>query len=152
MNKKNTYISKYNKSTYKMYQFRVRKDERDLIEKLDNTSHRNRYITNLIREDLDRSILTIKEIKDRLRPIIEKYHIEELYLFGSYSRGEATRDSDVDIYCSLGDLKNEGWFPSGRLLEEFKEALKKEVDLITFGSTLHPLFMEQINTDKVRLF
>ena len=152
MNKKNTYISKYNKNTYKMYQFRVRKDEVDLIEKLDNTSHRNRYITNLIKEDLDRSILTIKEIKDRLRPIVEKYHIEELYLFGSYSRGEATRDSDVDIYCSYGDFYDHPWFPEVEMEEVFQEALKKEVDVVVIGSSMQPFFKEQLDVDKIRLF
>ena len=47
------YINKYNKNNYKMYQFRVKKTELDLINKLDNISNRNSYITNLILEDLN---------------------------------------------------------------------------------------------------
>jgi len=36
----------------------------------------------------------LKEIADRLR---RDYHAERVILFGSYARGEATEDSDVDL-------------------------------------------------------
>ena len=48
----------------------------------------------------------MKEIKERIKPVIEKYQIEEVYLLGSYARGEANRNSDVDIYCSSGIQSN----------------------------------------------
>ena len=43
-------------------------------------------------------ILTIDEIRAKIRPICEKYKVKKLCLFGSYARGEAREDSDVDIY------------------------------------------------------
>jgi len=43
----------------------------------------------------------VNEIMDRIRAISERlkkeYNAQEVILFGSYARGEATRDSDVDI-------------------------------------------------------
>jgi len=43
----------------------------------------------------------LNEIMDRIRAISERlkkeYNAQEVILFGSYARGEATRDSDVDI-------------------------------------------------------
>ena len=44
-------------------------------------------------------ILSIDEIRDKIRPICEKYKIEKVWLFGSYARGEAREDSDVDVYA-----------------------------------------------------
>ena len=35
-------------------------------------------------------IYTLDEIKKRIIPVIEKYSIPAMYLFGSYARGEAT--------------------------------------------------------------
>ena len=44
----------------------------------------------------------MNEIMDRIRAISERlkkeYNAQEVILFGSYARGEATRDSDVDLF------------------------------------------------------
>ena len=77
------YISNYNKENYKSYQFRVKKSDIDLIEKLDNIENRNAYLISLILNDIKPNILTIKQIRERIIPIVEKHHIEEVYLFGS---------------------------------------------------------------------
>lgn len=42
-------------------------------------------------------IYTIDEIKKRIIPIIQKYNIPAMYLFGSYARGEANENSDLDF-------------------------------------------------------
>ena len=42
-------------------------------------------------------ICTLEEIPKRIFPIIEKYSISAMYLVGSYARGEATEDSDLDF-------------------------------------------------------
>lgn len=43
------------------------------------------------------SILSINDIKTKITPICKNYDVAQAYLFGSYARGEATEDSDVDI-------------------------------------------------------
>ena len=147
---KEKYIARYNKENYKMYQFRVRKSEARVIEKLETVRNRNRYITSLIKEQLDPNILSIKQIKQRIRPVVERHGIHDVYLFGSYSRGEATRDSDVDIYCEDGDIRS--LFDHVAFIDELKEALGKEVDVIFFGSEMHELFKEQLDEDKIKLW
>ncbi|MBR1847464.1 MAG: nucleotidyltransferase domain-containing protein, partial [Bacilli bacterium] len=87
-----------------MYPFRVKKEDTELIKWLDSVPNRNSYILSLILEDIRPSVLTIKQIKERVRPIMAKHNIDEAYLFGSYSRGEANRSSDVDLYCAEGDV------------------------------------------------
>ena len=39
----------------------------------------------------------IDEIREKVTPIAKKYDIKEVYLFGSYARGEADENSDVDL-------------------------------------------------------
>lgn len=144
------YIDNYNKQTYKMYPFRVRKDDIELINKLDSISNRNSYITSLIKEDIDPSILTIKQIKQRIKPVMEKHGIKEVYLFGSYARGEANRNSDVDIYCERGDVNS--LFKHVDFEEELEEALGKEVDVIMIGAHMHEYFKEQLKKDMIKIF
>ena len=143
------YINKFNKDNYKMYPFRIKKSDTMLINKLDNISNRNGYITNLILEDINPGVLTIKEIKERIKPVMEKHGIKNVYLFGSYARGEANRNSDVDIYCDSGDI-NSLWKHSS-LKEELIEALGKDVDVITIGSEMHEYFKQQLEEDMIKI-
>ena len=143
------YISQYNKQNYKMYQFRVKKSDADLIDKLDNVDNRNAYLTNLVLNDIKPGVLTIKEIKNRIRPVVEKHHIKDVYLFGSYARGEANADSDVDIYCSSGDV--DSLFKRAGLLRELSEALGKDVDVITIGTELKDRFKKNIEEDMIKI-
>lgn len=147
--KRASYISKFNKENYKMYPFRVKRSETKLIDKLDAVPNRNSYLTNLVLEDVDPSILTIKQIKDRIKPIMEKHGIKNVYLFGSYARGEANRNSDVDIYCDNGDV-NTLWKHSA-FEDELAEALGKDVDVIMIGSQMHEYFKQQLEEDMIKI-
>ena len=42
-------------------------------------------------------VYTLEEISRRVRPVAEKYNLKAVYVFGSYARGEADEDSDVDL-------------------------------------------------------
>ena len=143
------YISNYNKENYKMYPFRIKKSDTDLINKLDSVPNRNSYITNLILEDINPGILTIKQIKDILRPIMARHNIKEAYLFGSYSRGEANKDSDVDIYCDEGDVTT--LWKLSAFYDELKAALGKDVDIITIGSEIDCYLLKQIEEDMIKI-
>ena len=143
------YISEFNKRNYRMYPFRVKKSETRLIERLDAVPNRNSYLLNLVLEDIDPGVLTIKQIKTRIMPIMERHGIKNVYLFGSYARGEANRNSDVDIYCDGGDV-NTLWKHSA-FEEELSEALGKEVDVITIGSEMHDYFRQQLEEDMIKI-
>ena len=143
------YINEYNKQTYKMFPLRVRKDNTAVIEKLESTRNKNQYIVDLIETNINPTVLTIKQIKDRIRPIMQKHNIHEVYLFGSYSRGEATNKSDVDIYCESGDIK--GLIAAGFFKDELESALGKEVDIVFIGSQMHWFFKEQLERDMIKI-
>ena len=68
-----------------------------------------------------------EEIVAIVRPLVEKYKVDELYLFGSYALGEATGDSDLDFLVYGGDqFKGTMIFALG---EELRKALGKDVDI-----------------------
>lgn len=72
-------------------------------------------------------IFTISDIKDLIRPIAQKYKVKELYLFGSYARGEANESSDLDFLVYGGeDFKLTMIFS---LAEELRKVFKKNVDV-----------------------
>lgn len=43
---------------------------------------------------------TIQELKNIITPIAQAHGVKSVSLFGSYSRGVATTDSDVDLVTS----------------------------------------------------
>ena len=132
-----------------MYQFRVKKSDANIIKYLDNIENRNAYIVSLINTDLNKSIYTIKEIKTIIKPILNKYGINEIYLFGSYARGEAKESSDIDIYCNKGNIKT--FIDQGLLEDELEKALNKKVDIVFDSSYIDDYFKMQIIEDMIKL-
>lgn len=49
-------------------------------------------------------MLTLAEIEQNIRILLNRYHAEYALLFGSYARGDATADSDVDVVVVGGPL------------------------------------------------
>lgn len=62
----------------------------------------------------------------------DKSAVKKVYIFGSYARNEETPDSDVDILVDK-DFQKEplfSIFEFGGMLEDLKDLLKKDVDLL----------------------
>lgn len=76
---------------------------------------------------MNTDIFTINEVKNLVKPIAEKYKVDEIYLFGSYARGEANASSDLDFLVFGG--KNFKRTMIFALAEDFREVFKKEVDV-----------------------
>lgn len=73
-------------------------------------------------------IYTIEEIRKKIKPIAEKYGIEKVWLFGSYARGEATEDSDVDLL--IKGFRSKAPFAYGGLFVDAEEVFG-EVDIVS---------------------
>ena len=48
-------------------------------------------------------MLSIATIKQTIRELLSRYHAEYALLFGSYARGDATEDSDIDVVVFGGE-------------------------------------------------
>lgn len=82
---------------------------------------------------IDEIILKLKSICDMYSDILGT-----VILFGSYSRNEATENSDIDLYIEPRDERmTSAKLGSNARYKEFKYALYdgfgKEFDLLTFG-------------------
>ena len=144
------YIKEYNKDKYKMYQFRVKKADKKIIEILDSKDNKNQYIINLIKDDVFNNVYTLKQIKTIIKPIMQKYGINEVYLFGSYARGEANNNSDIDLFCEKGIART--FVEQQTLIDELEENLGKKVDIVTFSSKMNENFEKNLMEDRIKLW
>lgn len=87
-------------------------------------------------------VYSLEEIQRRAAPLIAKYRIPALYLFGSYARGEATEDSDLDFLVDTTGTALTSLLRLGALYCDLEAAFGKPIDLITVGSILQPSPME----------
>ena len=72
-------------------------------------------------------IYSVYEIKLKLAPIAEKYEVNSILLIGSYARGDANSESDIDLVIEKG--KPMGFLFASMSLE-LEEIFGKKVDLL----------------------
>ncbi len=82
----------------------------------------------------DQTILSKELIKQSLvdnRETLRKYGVKRIGLFGSYVRGTATTESDIDIIVELERLTFRDYMGLALFLEDL---FKRDVDLVTVTS------------------
>ncbi len=75
---------------------------------------------------MTKTVYDLSGIQNILSPIFDLYNIKKAILFGSYAKGCAGENSDVDILVDSG-LRGLAFFG---LLEDVVNALDKSVDMI----------------------
>ena len=76
----------------------------------------------------------------------ERLGIEQLGLFGSFSRGEGTPDSDIDIIVSL---KQPSLFLYAEIADQLQQVFGRKIDLISAKAHLPEAFKSQIEKDAI---
>lgn len=83
----------------------------------------------------------IEETLKRYKPFLrEKFKVKEIGIFGSYTCGEESEESDVDILVEFYETIGWEFFD---LKEFLQEILDKEVDLVTVKA-LKPQLRDKI--------
>lgn len=72
------------------------------------------------------------------------------WIFGSFSRGEQTPDSDIDILVVLDESQHVGMKFFG-MYEDLKALLGRNVDLVTDRS-LAPFARKSVDRDKILIY
>jgi predicted nucleotidyltransferase len=80
--------------------------------------------------------------------IAAKHGVQRVRVFGSFARGDARADSDIDLLIEAGP-RTPPWFPGG-LLVDLEEELGRRVD-IAEENTLHPLIRDRILHEAIPL-
>lgn len=85
---------------------------------------------------------------EKIRQYFSKQPVKKAWLFGSFSRGEETENSDVDILVEFDRTgKPVTLLTYARIWRELKEQLGRDVDLVEEG-TLRPYAAKSANHDK----
>ena len=76
---------------------------------------------------MKKTIYTKEKISESVQSLLKKYHAEKAILFGSYARGEATEESDIDLIIVGGaEFEPTDVFA---IAEELNRQLDKKVDV-----------------------
>ena len=94
-------------------------------------------------------VYTLDEIKEIAYPIAQRYGIVALYLFGSYARGEATPQSDIDLRVDRGNLVD--LLELGGLFSDLEDSFQKNLDVLT-TQMLSPAFLNSIRAEEVLIY
>lgn len=108
-------------------------------------------------------MLTIEEIRDKIAPVAIEYGLRQVYLFGSYARGEANEDSDVDLLVETPTIY--GLFAKERLRSALEDTLLLPVDIVLMNCFVEDIslggqfwndqrnqFKSQVLQERVRIY
>ena len=99
---------------------------------------------------MQKSIYTIEEISKIISPIAKAYGVGRLSLFGSYARGDATKDSDIDFRI-VDDGTLRGFFRLAGFQRELEENLQTHVDVLPTDA-LSEAFLKEIKIEEVIVY
>ena len=92
-------------------------------------------------------VYSIDEIADTISPIAQAYGVDTIYLYGSYARGDADGDSDIDLLIIPGQARG---MALGGLHNDIRLALDRNVDIIT--NHADPRFLNMISNELVQIY
>lgn len=94
-------------------------------------------------------VYTIEEIKSKTVPIAKEYGLSNIRLFGSYAKGNATENSDIDLIMDTGGII--GFIKYSLLLHELEKVFGCSVDLIT-NEFSNKDFLNKIKKEEIVLY
>ena len=101
-------------------------------------------------------IYSIYEIQQRIAPVAKQYGVKAVFLFGSYARGEAREDSDIDLLVDTSGTNLRSLLSLGALYCDLEAALQKPIDLITVEQRAQmpseEMFRETVMKEKLNVY
>ena len=77
--------------------------------------------------------------------------VVKAWLFGSYARGEQTKDSDVDLLVVYDKNSRVTLFTISHMMGDLEKRLKRKVDLVEDGC-LMPFAVNSVNRDRILIY
>lgn len=84
-------------------------------------------------------------LKEHFEEFKDKYNVEQIGLFGSYARDEASEDSDIDIFVTMEPTLSN----YVGIKEDLENAFKKEVDIVRMREKMNPYLEKRILQDGI---
>ena len=89
---------------------------------------------------------SIEEIKRKIVPVLKRNGVTKAGIFGSYARGEETKNSDIDILIEF----NGNLLDVVRIEDKIHKILKKRIDLLTYGG-ISVYLKKRILNEEIRI-
>jgi len=105
--------------------------------------------SKLLFNKIKKSNKEVEKIKSKIIPVLKKSKVIEAGIFGSYSRGEQRKNSDVDIAVNIDD-KNMSLLGFIELKMKLENILGKKVDLVEY-SVIKPLIKNNILNEEIKI-
>jgi len=84
-------------------------------------------------------------LKEHYSEFKDKYNVEQIGLFGSYARDEATEFSDIDIFVKM----KPSLFDMVAIKNQIEQDLDKKVDIIREHKNIKPFLLQRIKKDLI---
>jgi uncharacterized protein len=88
----------------------------------------------------------LAQLRQMLPSLAQKYGVTRLGVFGSVARGQATKNSDIDI---VYETKSPNIFKTAHLRREIENALSMPVDMVRYREKMNPTLKKQIETESI---
>ncbi|MCL2434301.1 MAG: nucleotidyltransferase domain-containing protein [Clostridia bacterium] len=102
---------------------------------------------------------SIEELKTKIEPIARKYAIPAVWVFGSYARGDANDESDVDLLIDSRTPALRNLFDLGGLYDELNRSFDKRLDIVQLESLStdeawahSPWFIRNVYDERVKVY
>ncbi len=92
-------------------------------------------------------VYTVEELKMAISDIARQFGVNKVALFGSYSYGNPTPESDIDLLIDKGNIR--GLIMLNSFINSLEDKLKKPVDVITYASFNNSLLKNTVKNEVV---
>ena len=126
----------------------------DIIDLLDNATEEMlekilAAAKEIVRSGKGDKVYTIDEIRTKAVPIAKKYGVKRLSLFGSYARGEADAQSDLDFLYD--DITCDVMFAYFGFVQDLEDEFGCHVDAVSMDIR-DKKFLAEVQRDEVILY
>jgi len=99
---------------------------------------------------MGKKALSTEEIRKIVEPVAREYGVRRIALFGSYARGEATPESDLDFHL-IDTGAQWGYFTLCGFRQDLEDRLGLNIDVLTSGAMDREV-LERVQKDEVLIF
>ena len=92
--------------------------------------------------------MTVETIKKKITPILKRQGVIRAAVFGSFARGEETKNSDIDFLMEIS--KSKTFLDLVGLKLEMEDKLGRKVDIVEYGS-IHPLIKKEVLKEQKKI-
>ena len=94
-------------------------------------------------------MLQMREIKEAVFETAQKHGLDKVTLFGSYARGDAQEQSDVDLVIESSRPLG---FVRGQIYRELEQTFGRPVDIVFGEKNLYPFVRSAVEADGLVLY